>query len=315
MPYNVAMAVEKNGIQFSSLFRPSEVLCQTSQKDRDTLLMEMLRLLAYQRGIGNVDEAYQAVLERETDIPTIVGPGIAMPHARLDAIHEIVVAVATSQEGIVYDPKKPDKPVKLIFLTLAPKDAPGAYLQAISCVARICKDPSTADVVAALPTAQRVWDFFDQGGVVLPDHLRAVDVMEPVEVRLLENDTLEKAIDLFVQHRLNELPVVDKDDDLVGVVSTYELLRVCLPDYILWMEDLTPIMNFEPFSEILRKESKTWLTEIMTSEYAIVEDTAPAIQVAKEITRQRANRAYVVRGKKLLGVVSLQVFLSKILRE
>jgi CBS domain-containing protein len=139
--------------------------------------------------------------------------------------------------------------------------------------------------------------------------------MDKVDVKLQEHDTLERAIDLFVQHRLNELPVVDKDGDLVGVVTTYELLRVCLPDYILWMEDLTPIINFEPFAEILRKESKTWLAEIMTDEYATVQDKAPAIQVAKEITRERTNRAYVVRDKKLLGVVSLERFLSKILRE
>lgn len=309
------MVVEQNGIQYSALFSPSEVICQTEEQDRDKLLMDLLRTLAYQRGIGNVDEAYETVLARENDVPTIVAPGMAMPHARLKAIHEIVVAIATSKEGIVYDSSKPEDRVKLIVLTLAPKDAPGAYLQAVSCLAKICKDPSAAETVAAIETPEQVWAFFDKGGVVLPDHLRALDVMDKVKVKLQEQDTLERAIDLFVQHRLNELPVVDKDGDLVGVVSTYELLRVCLPDYILWMEDLTPIMNFEPFAEILRKESKTWLTEIMTDEYATVQDDAPAIQVAKEITRQRAHRAYVVRDKRLLGVVSLERFLDKILRE
>jgi PTS system nitrogen regulatory IIA component len=309
------MAVEQNGIQFSALFSPSEVICQTEEQDRDTLFMELLRLLAYQRGIGNVNEAYEAVLARENDVATVVAPGMAMPHARLEAIDRIVVAVATSKEGIVYDKGKPDNRVKLIVLTLAPKDAPGAYLQAISCLAKICKDPATGDIVANMSTPEQVWGFFDKGGLVLPEQLQARDVMEKVEVKLQEHDTLERAIDLFVHHKLNELPVVDKDGDLIGVVSTYELLRVCLPDYILWMEDLTPIMNFEPFAEILRKESKTWLTEIMTSEYATVQDDAPAIQVAKEITRQHATRAYVVRGKKLLGVVSLETFLNKILRE
>jgi CBS domain-containing protein len=139
--------------------------------------------------------------------------------------------------------------------------------------------------------------------------------MEPVKVKLQEQDTLERAIDLFVQYGLNELPVVDKDDELIGVVTTYELLRVCLPDYILWMEDLTPVLNFEPFAAILRKESKTWLAEIMTSEYATVQETSPAVQVAKEITRRRADQAYVIRGRRLVGVVSLGTFLSKILRE
>jgi CBS domain-containing protein len=169
--------------------------------------------------------------------------------------------------------------------------------------------------VAGLDDGEKVWSFFEKGGLSLPDHLRACDIMEPVTVRLQENDTLERAIDMFVRHKLTELPVLDKDGELIGVVSTYEFLRVCLPDYVLWMEDLTPIMNFEPFAEILRKESKTWLTEIMTSEYATVEETAPAVQVAKEITRQHADCAYVVRGKKLVGVVSLASFLGKILRE
>ncbi|OHB61160.1 MAG: hypothetical protein A2167_04815 [Planctomycetes bacterium RBG_13_46_10] len=309
------MATKNNHIQFSSLFRPTEVICQTDQTDRDTLLKDLLELLAYQRGIGNVDEAYLAVLQRENEMATIVAPGIAMPHARLEAIKQIIVGMATSKNGIVYDKNQPDKPVKLIILTLAPKDAPGAYLQAISSLANICKDPTTADIVANLPTPEKIWSFFKQGGLVLPDHLCARDVMEPSEAQLQEHDTLERAIDLFVHYRLNELPVVDKDGELIGVVTTYELLRVCLPDYILWMEDLTPIMNFEPFAEILRKESKTWLTEIMTGDYAVVEDSAPAIQVAKEITRQKANRAYVVRGKKFMGVVSLEKLLNKILRE
>ncbi|HUT29181.1 MAG TPA: PTS sugar transporter subunit IIA [Sedimentisphaerales bacterium] len=309
------MTGKNNGIRFSSLFRPAQVICQTDRTDRDAILLELLRLLAYEHGIGNVDEAYQAVLTRENEVPTIVGPGIAMPHARIEAIDSIVVGIATSKEGIIYDPTRSDKRIKLIILTLAPKAAPGAYLQAMSSLAKICLDPSTADVVAGLPDGEKVWSFFEQGGLALPDHLQARDIMEPVTVRLQEHDTLERAIDMFVRHRLNELPVLDKDGELIGVVSTYEFLRVCLPDYVLWMEDLTPIMNFEPFAEILRKESKTWLTEIMTGEYATVEETAPAVQVAKEITRQHADRAYVVRGKKLVGVVSLATFLSKILRE
>ncbi|OHB64109.1 MAG: hypothetical protein A2Y77_11520 [Planctomycetes bacterium RBG_13_62_9] len=309
------MTIEKNNVPFSSLFRSSEVICQTEETDRDRLFLNMLRLLAYRRGIGDVDEAYQVVLARENEMPTIVSPGMAMPHARLEVLNEIVVAVATSQQGIVYDAKKPDDRVKLIVMTLAPKATPGAYLQAISSLAKVCRDPSTAEIVSSLSTAEQVWAFFDKGGMVLPEHLLARDVMDAVQVQLQEHDTLERAIDLFVRHRLNELPVVDKDGELIGVVSTYELLRVCLPDYILWMEDLTPIMNFEPFAEILRKESKTWLTEIMTTDYATVQADAPAIQVAKEITRQRTNRAYVVAGKKLLGVASLETFLSKILRE
>jgi mannitol/fructose-specific phosphotransferase system IIA component (Ntr-type)/CBS domain-containing protein len=310
----VVMVTEKSYIQFSSLFSPGEVLCQTEERDRDKILLNLLECLAQKHGIGNTEEAYEAVLARENDLPTIVAPGMAMPHARLDVLEETVVAMATSREGVTYDPGQPDSRVKLIVLTLAPKATPGAYLQAISCLATICRDPSTADVVASLPTAEQVWAFFDKGGMVLPDHLRACDVMDPVQGKLREQDTLQSAIDLFIRHRLNELPVVDRDGALIGVVSTYELLRTCLPDDVLWTDDLTPIMNFEPFAEVLRKENKACLAEIMTTHYATVEEEAPAIQIAREISQRRTNRVYVVHDRKLRGVASLDTLLNKILR-
>lgn len=132
----------------------------------------MLQLLGRGHSIGNVADAYKAVLEREKDLPTIVAPGMAMPHARLDTVREIVVAVATSRQGIVYDRRKPDDRIKLLVLTLAPKASPGDYLQAIGCVARVCRDPSTAETVASLPTADQVWSFFDKGGTVPPEASR-----------------------------------------------------------------------------------------------------------------------------------------------
>ncbi|MFA5293150.1 MAG: PTS sugar transporter subunit IIA [Phycisphaerae bacterium] len=304
-----------NHIQFASLFKPAYVICQTEKTDRNTIIHDLLEKLAYEAGIGNVEEAYKEILSRENESPTIVGPGISMPHARLDAVNKIVIGIVTSKNGIVYAPGRSDNLVKLIILTLAPKAAPGLYLQAISSIAKICQNPETAEKVAVLDLPEDVWGFFNTNGAALPDFLHACDIMEPVTVKLQEHDTLERAIDLFVRHRVNEVPVIDKDGELIGVVTTHELLKVCLPDYVLWMDDLTPVINFEPFAQILRKESKTWLAEIMTPEYATVDENAPAVQVAKEITRQNTDLAYVMRGKKLVGVVSLATFLSKVLRE
>ena len=309
------MAAKINNIvRFSSLFTPKHVICQTNITNRDELLLEMLRKLALVVGIGDAEDAYQSLLQRENEIPTVVGPGIAMPHVRLSSINHIIVGVATSQAGIKYAPNI-TQPVKLIIMTLAPKVAPGAYLQAMSSLAKICQDPNTADNIARLDSAEKVWEFFDHDGMTLKEHLKACDIMGPVTVKLQEHDTLEKAIDLFVRHQVRDVPVIDKDGDLIGVVTTHELLKVCLPDYILWIEDLTPIINFEPFAEILRKESKTWLTEIMTMDYATVSEDAPAAQVAKEFAKQKVDHVYVIRDKKLVGVISLAMFLNKILRE
>jgi mannitol/fructose-specific phosphotransferase system IIA component (Ntr-type) len=160
----MAMAMEKDDIPFSSLFSPAEVICQTEQTDRDKTLLAMLRLLARQHNIGSIEDAYEAVLARENELATVVAPGLAMPHARLETIDEIAVAVATSRGGIAFNAGKSDNRIKLIVLTLTPKSESEAYLRTLSSLARICQDPSTADVVASLATPEEIWSFFHRGG-------------------------------------------------------------------------------------------------------------------------------------------------------
>lgn len=311
---------QTNGANFASLFAEQDVLCRTPIRARDELLRAMLTLLAYRYGIGNVDAAYEAVLTRENRMSTIVAPGIAVPHARLEAVSDLHVCVATSPEGIPFGAPEPGQPpesmlVHLVILILAPKDQPGAYLQAVSSFARMLSDPKIAWNVADLGSSAEVLRFFGRGGLILPDYVCAGDIMNRGFASLQETDTLEHAIDMLVHHNLIDLPVLDKERKMMGVVTVYELLRVCLPDYILWMEDLSPILNFEPFAQVLRNEGKTWLTEIMSLEFATVPEEAPAIQVATEMARRSARQVFVVRDEQCVGVITLQDFVHKVLRE
>ena len=303
-----------NNLHFSTFFSSEDIIFNTEISKRDDIIRKLLELLALNRGIGNVNNAYEAVLEREAIENTIIAPGIAIPHARLDSIPNLTVAVAISQKGIDFGIEGKTK-ANVIILLLVPKDQPSLYLQALSSLARIFQTKTNLKDLLRLETSEAIWKFFDGGGIVLPDYVCAGDIMVKKTVNLQENDNLEKAITLFIKHNVSELPVVDKDGDLVGVVTARELFRVCLPDYILWMDDLSPILHFEPFANVIRNESNVWLTEIMIHEYAIVSEDAPAIQVAQEMTKLNAQQAYVVRDKKLVGIITISHFLNKVLRD
>jgi len=309
------MAESLNGTSFSSLFTPYQVLCHTALTDRDTLLREMVQALGPALEHGEVEDAVRAVFERETQLPSIVGPGIAMPHARLRGLSRLVVSVATSQKGVRFS-DEPDGLAKLIILILAPHDSPAAYLQAVSSLATVLHAEGTADKVAGLETGDQVWHFFERGGLILPNYVCAGDIMSSDFISVRHNDTCETAIDLFTRHSLADLPVIDDDGKLVGLVTADALLRVCLPDYILWMEDLSPIINFEPFVELLRNEGKTWLADIMVDDYVTVSEGAPAIEVAKGMCRRDVRQVLVVRGDdELVGVITIEDFIAKVLRE
>ena len=198
---------------------------------------------------------------------------------------------------------------------LIPRDQPGLYLQILRALANILRDHGAARTVSQLKTPEEVMRFFERGGMILPDYVCAADIMRDDFIALHDNDNLKAAIDCFISERLSEVPVVDRDGDMVGVVSAGTLLKVCLPEYLLWMNDLSPIVNFEPFTAILHNEQNSWISDILHSEFASVQMKAPAVSVAAEMTRRNASKCYVLNGKQLIGIIDLPFFLNKIFRE
>lgn len=298
---------------FASFLNEDDILCQTPIKERDDLIMEMLKRLAYNHGIGNVPSIFEAVRERESAGATIVANGIAVPHARISTVDRPYVAVATLPGGLKFNGD--DSRVQLVILILAPKDQPSVYLQILSVLSKVFQHETAAIDCAALSSTKEVVNFFRRDGLVLPNFICAGDIMEPVKFKLLDTNSLKDAIDLFVSKGLLEIPVVDKDGDLTGVVTAEALLKVCMPDYLLWMDDLSPILLFEPFVNVLRNEENTWLAEILHHEYPAVLIDQPAIAVAEAMAKRNASTCYVVSEKTLLGVITLPHFLNKVLRD
>ncbi|MGI5868420.1 MAG: PTS sugar transporter subunit IIA [Kiritimatiellia bacterium] len=304
----------KNPKEFVDFLDPADILCQTPITTRDELIMEMLKRLAFNHGIGNVPAIFEAVKEREQFGASIVSRGIAIPHARINSIRTPFVAVATNPKGVKFTDGG-DDPVKLVLLVLVPKDQPSVYLQIIAALAKVFQTENAADNAASLATTEALVNFFRRGGLVLPNFICAGDIMAPVTCKLNDTNSLKDAIDMFVARNVLEIPVVDKDGDLTGVVTADALLRVCMPDYLLWMDDLSPILLFEPFVNVLRNEESTWLAEILHHEFSAVQIDQPAIAVAETMAKRNASTCYIVKDKQLLGQVTLPHFLNKVLRD
>jgi len=303
----------KNGLALTSFFSADDILIHQEDISRNQLIRVLLKHLADRHDLTGIDGYYDAIIERENANDTVIANGIAIPHARLDALERPYVSVATSAKGITFIEDKP--PVHLILLVLIPRDQPGLYLQILRSLASVLRDRTAAKTVANLKSAEEVMHFFERGGVVLPEYVCAADLMSKELIPLRNNDNLKTAIDCFIRENLSEIPVVDRDGEMVGVVCAGTLLKVCLPEYLLWMTDLSPIINFEPFVNVLRNEQNTWLSDILLDDFASVQMKDPAVSVAGEMTRRNASICYVLDGKKLMGVIDLPIFLNKIFRE
>ncbi len=303
----------KPNVSLTSFFSVDDILIHQEAVSRNQIIRLLLTHLAESHGIMEMESYYNAIIERENASGTVVSHGIAIPHARLDGLNRPYVGVATSAKGILFAEGQP--PVHLILLLLIPRDQPGLYLQILRALAKILRDHDAARSVSQATTPDEVMRFFEHGGTVLPDYVCAADIMSDAFISLHKKDSIKTAIDCFIANEINEIPVLDRNDDLVGVVRAGALLKVCLPDYLRWMSDLSPIINFEPFTTILRKEHKSWLSDILIDEFASVQLNAPAVSVAGEMTRHNSTKCYVLDGKKLKGVINLPRFLNKVFRE
>ena len=297
-------------IRLTALFKPADILHQLGEHTEDGIIHRLLEHLALEYGIGNLKTATEEVKANMVKDDVHICPGTAVLYGRLEKVTDPLIAMATFREPVSFAGKK----VHLVVVVLSPLDMPGAYKQILQGLSKSCDADDAARKLASLASPLAVWQHFDAGGHRLPDHLQARHIMSDASVYLNSNDSLARAIDLFLAHKAAELPVLTPDRELIGVVTTRRLVRVCMPEYLMWVEDMTPFLNFEPIAEIIRNESSTWLKEIMIFNYAQVVEDAPAILAMKEIGRRETDNAYVLRGRRLVGVIHLHEFLNSVLR-
>ena len=100
-------------------------------------------------GIGGADVIAEKLLERERTHSTVMGSGLAIPHATVPGLSEPVIGVALAEEAIPFGPAGTD-PVRLFFVLLSP---PGREREHVKLLARICRLARHDDFVDQLEAA------------------------------------------------------------------------------------------------------------------------------------------------------------------
>ncbi|MDP0928279.1 PTS sugar transporter subunit IIA [Paracoccus onubensis] len=140
-------------MQLSEILGPGAVrtLGQVTSKKR--LFQELADLANSQYGL-NASEVLDALQERESLGPTGVGEGVALPHARLHKLDQVVGLFLRLDKPLDFDAVD-RKPVDLIFALLAPESGGVDHLKALALVSRTLRDPDLRSKLRAndSPTA------------------------------------------------------------------------------------------------------------------------------------------------------------------
>ena len=87
---------------------------------------------------------FETLLQREKLGSTGIGHGIAIPHGKLPKLERLFGLFARLDRPIDFE-SLDGQPVDLVFLLLAPEGAGADHLKALARVARLVRDPDTAN--------------------------------------------------------------------------------------------------------------------------------------------------------------------------
>ncbi len=297
---------------FSDLLHEQNVICQIEARTGTEVIEALARLLHRNEGGFDWEAVVAACNERERVYSTVIAPGLALPHAHVVNLPRLMIAIGTSRAGIAFEAADRGL-VNVTALILTPKTSPGLYLQVLAVLMEHFSEPHAIQRVAELPSAEAVCAFFSENRERMPSYLTAQDILERDVPTLLESDDLDTAIRLFCSKKLLDIPVVDEEGDLRGAFSLEDLLKVGLPEHLLWMEDLAPIIRFEPFADLLRRDQESKVADVMRDKCLTVEPGVPAVELARLFLIHGARQIVVAKGRRYLGAVDLNTFISKII--
>jgi CBS domain-containing protein len=104
------------------------------------------------------------------------------------------------------------------------------------------------------------------------DSMSIRDCMKSNVISISETATIREVAAIIVKKHIGLLPVVDKDNKLVGVVGLRDLLTLELPDFVSFIEDLDFVHDFgavettRPTARTLDKSVKSLMKEAVTVE-------------------------------------------------
>ncbi|MDC7228634.1 MAG: PTS sugar transporter subunit IIA [Spirochaetales bacterium] len=128
---------------------------------KNAVLEELINIIDDSGKLRNREQAYQDVLKRELLGSTGLERGIAVPHARTEAVDDMVMAVGIAPGGIDFEALDGEQS-SLFFLILAPPHQAGAHIEVLSDIAKVTKSAAICRLLLASADADEVIEIFEE---------------------------------------------------------------------------------------------------------------------------------------------------------
>ncbi|MGL5030422.1 MAG: PTS 2-O-a-mannosyl-D-glycerate transporter subunit IIABC [Aeromonas sp.] len=151
-------------MNLTSLTGPHLITLQTQFADRDVAIHALAEQLDQAGKLHDKAAFLKAVMARESQGPTALGEGLAVPHGKCDAVREAAFSVATLSQELGWEGIDGPEPVNLIFMLAIPTDQAGStHMQLLTSLTTALVDDDTREAVLAATSATQLMALLDGG--------------------------------------------------------------------------------------------------------------------------------------------------------
>ncbi len=115
------------------------VIANLKSSDKEGVLRELAEAVHHRCPQVDIEKMVDVLLEREQVGSTGVGNEVAIPHAKLANLEQLLLCLGRSQKGIPFDAVD-KRPVHIFIMILSPKEMAAEYLQTLARVSRLLKN-------------------------------------------------------------------------------------------------------------------------------------------------------------------------------
>lgn len=144
--------------------------------------------------------------------------------------------------------------------------------------------------------------------------MRVKDIMDTSPDIIRTSDTFEHLVKVLDEVKYHVIFVVDKDDNLAGIVTEGDIIKVLVPKYITVDESLISVMGINYFERKCIESKNLTINDIMSKTTLTVTAEDSIIKAAALMVIHRIHTLPVVKDRKVIGIVSRLTLIKHVTR-
>ncbi|MEO0142366.1 MAG: PTS sugar transporter subunit IIA [candidate division WOR-3 bacterium] len=131
-------------LRISNFLRPEAIIMEMGATEKLSAIKELVEYMVTKKIAKDRDQLFEALAKRENLESTGIGEGVAIPHARTDAVDDVVLVFARSKSGIDFSALD-GKPSHIIFLIASPENKKSEYIMTLAKLSRLLRHSSVRE--------------------------------------------------------------------------------------------------------------------------------------------------------------------------